>query len=461
MSKQAKRTLNRKRGISRGLIRPDSTRNCQFGDFVNKGSELLRGLSLLRLFSAHLSENWVGLKGFNGNGNHSKLVIPSEAEWSLIEKNQSNPRLEQIVENALAALKKKNPALESYFNIENGTSGLNKCLQQEIRLLSSFGLNGFDKPASDAIADKRKRQKKNVVAYRTSRGICFHGSSEKVLENIRSKKIKGKVDLIFTSPPFPLNNKKKYGNLQGQKYIDWLASFAPLFKRMLKRTGSIVIELGNAWEPGKPVMSALAMKALLAFLEKGGFHLCQQFVWNNPARLPSPAQWVTIERIRVKDSFTHIWWMSPSPRPKANNRRVLKEYSGAMKKLLKTRKYNAGLRPSEHAIGEKSFFANNGGAIPSNVITLSNTTASGDYLEHCRTKDLTPHPARMPSGLAEFFIKFLTSRGNLVLDPFAGSNTTGAAAEKLGRKWISIEAEKEYIRGSRGRFKQKILRRKK
>ena len=221
------------------------------------------------------------------------------------------------------------------------------------------------------------------------------------------------------------------------------------------------MEVGNSWEEGKPVMSTLALKALLAFLETGKFHLCQQFIWNNPARLPSPAQWVNVERIRVKDSYTHLWWMSPAERPKADNRQVLNRYSDSMKKLLASKKYNAGKRPSEHHIGEKSFLTNNHGAIPSNVITLANTQASSDYLDYCRKKNLEPHPARMPIGLPEFFIKFLTNRNDLILDPFGGSNTTGAAAEKLRRKWLAIEPRKDYIRASKGRFQKTFSRRNK
>ena len=212
------------------------------------------------------------------------------------------------------------------------------------------------------------------------------------------------------------------------------------------------MELGNAWVPGSPVMSPLALRALLAFLDKGKFHLCQQFIAYNPARLPSPAQWVNVERIRVKDSYTHVWWMSPSERPKADNRRVLKEYSKAMLDLLRLKKYNAGTRPSQHRIGKTSFLKNNSGAIPSNVLTLSNTSSVDPYLKYCRDHGLHPHEARMPTALPEFFIKFLTEAHDLVLDPFAGSNTTGAAAEKLKRRWLSVEANDEYIRGSLGRF---------
>ena len=280
----------------------------------------------------------------------------------------------------------------------------------------------------------------------------IQGKSEDVLASPIGQKCRGKVQLVFTSPPFPLNRKKRYGNVQGDAYVEWLAAFAPVLRDLLTPNGSIVLELGNAWVPGSPVMSPLALKALLAFLERGNLKLCQQFVCYNPARLPSPAQWVNIERIRVKDSYTHVWWMAATERPKADNRRVLKQYSKAMLKLLKTKTYNAGRRPSQHKIGSKSFFKNNEGAIPSNVLTMSNTNSTDGYLKYCRAHDLRPHEARMPIGLPEFFINFLTEARDLVLDPFAGSNTTGGAADHLKRRWLSIEASPEYIATSVGRF---------
>jgi site-specific DNA-methyltransferase (cytosine-N4-specific) len=290
------------------------------------------------------------------------------------------------------------------------------------------------------------------LAYQTELGDFVLGKAEEALETKEGRALKHHVDLIFTSPPFPLNRKKKYGNVTGEEYIKWLADFAARFRALLKPKGSIVIELGNAWEPGKPIMSTLALRALLAFVDKGQFTLCQQFIWYNPARLPSPAQWVNVERIRVKDAYTHLWWLSTTDRPYADNRQVLTEYSASMKELLAKQKYNTGRRPSQHHIGEKSFLTNNNGAIPSNVITLSNTHSNTDYQEYCHKHDLQPHPARMPSALAEFFIKFLTKPKMLVMDPFGGSNTTGAAAEKLGRRWVAIEPNASYAEGSRGRF---------
>ena len=290
------------------------------------------------------------------------------------------------------------------------------------------------------------------LAYATPRGRMFYGSTETILTDGTLSRLEGNVDLIFTSPPFPLNRKKRYGNHTGESYIKWLCNFGPMFKRMLTPSGSIVIEMGNSWEPGAPVMSTLAIRALLEFQESNSLHLCQEFIWQNPAKLPSPAQWVNVKRIRVKDSFTKLWWLSPTKQPKASNQRVLQEYSDAMKGLIRRGSYNSGKRPSEHNIGEASFLTDNGGAIPSNVLTYANTTNADGYQEYCRRHEIQPHPARMPIDLAKFFVKFLTEPGDIVLDPFGGSNTTGAAAEGEERSWVSIEASLEYIKGSRGRF---------
>lgn len=292
------------------------------------------------------------------------------------------------------------------------------------------------------------------IAYTAKRGVMYSGYAEDVLQSVLAKKHRGKVQLILTSPPFPLNRKKKYGNRQGAEYVEWLAAFATPFKEFLTDDGSIVVEMGNAWEAGEPAMSTLALEALLKFLKAGDLKLCQQFICHNPARLPTPAQWVNVDRIRVKDSYTHVWWMAPTTRPKADNRRVLRPYSASMLKLLRTKKYNSGRRPSEHHIGATSFLKDNNGAIPSNVLTFTNTLSNDPYLTYCRDRKLTLHPARMPVELATFFIKFLTEARDLVLDPFAGSNTTGATAEHLKRRWIAIEPNDHYIQGSRGRFSE-------
>lgn len=316
-----------------------------------------------------------------------------------------------------------------------------------------------------------------TVAYRRDLGTLYVGDSRRALASKPLAKFKGAVQMVFTSPPFPLNRKKRYGNLQGAEYVEWLASYAPLLAEYLTPNGSIVIEVGNGWDHGQPTVSTLAIEALLAFKQRAGLHLCQEFICFNPARLPSPAQWVTIERCRVKDAFTRVWWMSPTPRPKADNSRILTEYSDAMRKLLERGTYNAGARPSEHTIGEKSFLANNGGAIPPNVLmpsaealvqdllascegpsdvlAIANTSATDPFQRFCRDNAIAQHPARMPTKLVEFFVDFLTEPNDLILDPFAGSNTTGFVAETRGRRWVAVEADATYAAASEQRFEHR------
>lgn len=318
-----------------------------------------------------------------------------------------------------------------------------------------------------SLMENKIMPKRIKCSYATKYGRMYCGKSEEVLDKWPPIYYKGRVQLVFTSPPFPLNRKKKYGNLKGEEYVKWLASFGPILREFLTEDGSIVIELGNAWVQGKPVMSTLPLKALLSFLEEAGLHLCQEFIVYNPAKLPTPAQWVNVERIRVKDAFTRVWWMSTNEKPKANNKKVLTKYSDSMKDLLKRGTYNSGRRPSEHNIGEKSFLTDHGGAIPPNVLVssveemlpdlievlpIANTGSNSRFQKYCREHSLPLHPARMPNRLVEFFMDFLTDPGDIVLDPFAGSNTTGVVAEYMKRKWIGIEAKPEYIEASQVRF---------
>ena len=315
------------------------------------------------------------------------------------------------------------------------------------------------------------------IRYKTLLGKYLVGDSIEILAGQTGRKLANKVQLILTSPPFPLNSKKRYGNKQGPEYREWFTHLAEIFAPLLTETGSIVIELGNAWEPGRPVQSLLPLESLLGFVnnEKAGLRLCQQFICYNPSRLPTPAQWVTVNRIRAIDSFTNVWWMSKNDFPKANNRNVLRPYSASMKSLLRKQSYNAGKRPSEHQIGPKSFLKDNGGSITHNILELepidpchkprvpnvfsiANTSSNDFFMRTCRERNISLHPARMPMELACFYIEFLTEPGDLVFDPFAGSNTTGFAAEMLQRKWMAIEVDENYAIQSAIRFEDPSIK---
>jgi site-specific DNA-methyltransferase (cytosine-N4-specific) len=304
----------------------------------------------------------------------------------------------------------------------------------------------------------------NTSGYKTKLGEYQIINSVEWMENKGYRKHKNSIDLIVTSPPFPLNRKKSYGNLKGEKYIEWISDFFQKCVPLLSETGSLVIELGNAWNQASPTISTLPIEVLLKIKKDSNLHLCQELICHNPARLPTPTQYVNVERIRLKDSWTRIWWLSKTENPKANNRNSLLPYSKAMKNLLATGKYNSGRRPSEHVIGSKSFLTDNGGAIPASCLTneeldhfgslliSSNTKSTDPYLEYCRENSIIPHPARMQPALATFFISLLTNEGDCVYDPFAGTNTTGYCCEKLNRRWIATEINYDNMFPSMARF---------
>ena len=260
------------------------------------------------------------------------------------------------------------------------------------------------------------------------------------------------VDLVMTSPPFGLVRKKSYGNKDADEYLDWFRPFAEGFNRVLKDSGSLVIDIGGSWNKGTPTRSLYHFELLLMLCHEYGFHLCEEHFWWNPAKLPTPAEWVNVRRVRVKDAVNCIWWLSKTPWPKANNRRVLAPYSDSMHHLLK-HGYKAQLRPSGHDISTK-FQKNNGGSVPPNLIALANTESNSHYQEYCRANNLTVHPARFPVGIPAYFIKFLTDRGDLVVDPFGGSCVTGEACEVLEREWICCELEEQFLKGALCRFQK-------
>jgi site-specific DNA-methyltransferase (cytosine-N4-specific) len=181
--------------------------------------------------------------------------------------------------------------------------------------------------------------------------------------------------------------------------------------------------------------------------------LAQEFFWHNPSKLPSPIEWVNKRKIRAKDTVNTLWWFSRSEWPKANVSNVLSEYSERMKKLLKDPAafYTPRQRPSGHDIG-LAFATDNGGAIPSNLLQIPNSESNGVYLGACKELGVIGHPARFPAKLPEFFIRLLTAPGDLVVDIFAGSNTTGMVAESEGRRWLAFELNREYVAASVLRF---------
>lgn len=282
-------------------------------------------------------------------------------------------------------------------------------------------------------------------SYSTPWGAMYEADAAELLAALPE----GSVDLVVTSPPYALHFKKEYGNVDKDAYVEWFRPFGREIRRVLKPSGSFVLNIGGSYNAGAPTRSLYQFRLLLMLCDELGFHLAQECFWYNPAKLPSPAEWVNVRRVRIKDSVEYVWWLSKTPMPKADNRRVLTEYSPDMKRLL-VRGYRAKERPSGHRITAK--FRDRGGSIPSNLLERGNNESNSEYIRLCAERGLKPHPARFPAALPEFFIKFLTDPEAVVVDPFAGSNTTGAVAEGLKRRWLGFELEPKYIATSKLRF---------
>lgn len=310
-----------------------------------------------------------------------------------------------------------------------------------------------------AFAEIKETRKSNEKApkypkpsryFKTKLGAMYLGDSLGLLHRTLSE---GSADLIVTSPPFGLLRPKEYGNTPADEYLEWFRPFAAGIKRVLKPNGSLVIDIGPAWNKGVPTKSLYQFELLTMLCREFGFHLAQDFYWWNPCRMPAPAEWVNVRRLRAKDAVNPVWWLSPSPWPKASNRRVLTAYGKDQEKLFRNG-YNPGKRPSGHVVSKK-WNSNNGGAIPPNLIAAPNTVSDDPYQIYCRDNGIAPHPARFPWALPEFFIRMLTDPGDFVVDPFGGSCLTGAVSEHLGRRWTCGEILEDYLIGAKGRFSDK------
>lgn len=289
-----------------------------------------------------------------------------------------------------------------------------------------------------------------MSGYKTALGECRQGDSLEVLASLEDDSI----DLIVTSPPFSLQRHKRYGEVEQSEYVDWLLQFGAAALPKLKETGSFVIDIGGAYQKGQPVKSLYPFRFLVRMCDSLGYFLAQDFYWHNTSALPAPIEWVNKRKLRCKTSVNTVWWFSKTTQPKSDVRNVLVPYTDRMKKLFEKPEnfYTVGAeRPSGHVMGN-SWANNNGGSIPPNLLQISNSESNSQYLRYCKALGIKGHPARFPSKLPEFFIKMLTDEGDFVVDIFSGSNTTGCVAESLGRRWLSVDLDNEFVANSVFRF---------
>ena len=228
-----------------------------------------------------------------------------------------------------------------------------------------------------------------ITIFTTEHGVALYGHAEDAVGHIDDNS----VQLILTSPPYPLIREKEYGNLQADEYIDWFLGLAKDWPRKLTSTGSIVLNLADVWERGRPSLSLYQERLLLRLVDDLGLRLCARYAWLNPSKMPAPAEWVTVRKVRVKPSLEQIYWLSPHDNPYADNRQVLRPYSDAMKARLAAGGEKRANRPSGYQLAEGAFSTDNGGSIPDNLIVAAGTNRIPTYIRACRTR-YSVHPAR-------------------------------------------------------------------
>lgn len=288
------------------------------------------------------------------------------------------------------------------------------------------------------------REMPTSILYRTPVGEMRTGDCLDYLEHECEP---GTVDLIVTSPPFPLEDQKRSGGYSApwkteDDYLEWTARLARAMRRVLKHEGSVIYETGSAWVKGEPRVKTWQWRIPFVFGENG--LLLVQDLWveyrNRPA---SPTEWVGRRKIRFRPVITPLWWFSPTPWPKTRLDRVMEPSNARHLPLYTSQPAPPAeerilYRPGGHHFRASFDHTRYEKRIPSNLIRVTVTTSTR-YMQEARKQGRTIHPARFHPDLVRWVVTWASDPGDLVLDPMAGINTTGYVAQSLGRRWVSIE----------------------
>jgi site-specific DNA-methyltransferase (cytosine-N4-specific) len=292
-----------------------------------------------------------------------------------------------------------------------------------------------------------------VTLYTTSLGSFLWGHAEDVISSLD----RGSVNLVFTSPPYPLLRKKEYGNLNGEAYLNWLEDILGLHLEALAPHASLLVNLGEAYEQrGSPALSTYREELTIRARKNLGLSLFGKYYWHNPSKPPA-GHWVTHAKCRPKNDAEEILWFAKTGEsPRFYGENALRPYGATMRKLLERGGDSRAKRPSGHGDSKNGFSVDRGGSWPGQVISLPNAASNGPYFSFCRDHGLPPHPARFPEKLAHLMVSTHSQKGDLLFDPFGGSGTMAEMAEALERRWVVGERDLNYSISSIGRFTKKL-----
>ena len=292
----------------------------------------------------------------------------------------------------------------------------------------------------------------SVVGFSTDLGIAILGTCETVFSRIDCP-----ITLCITSPPYPLAKARSYGNVPESHYVDWIVRQLEPIVRNLVPGGSIALNISNDIFIAGGARSLYCERLVLALHDRLGLSLIDRLIWNNPSKPPGPVRWASIERTHLNVAYEPIFWFTNNPRElKTDNRRVLQAHSERHLKLISQggEQRHGEFSDGAYRVHPGRFGNPTEGKIPRNVLTFGHSCADQrQYKRDARAAGLPAHGAPMPLSLASFLVEFMSSPGDLVVDPFGGSYTTAKAAELLGRRWLSTEIMVQYILGAANRFR--------
>jgi site-specific DNA-methyltransferase (cytosine-N4-specific) len=301
---------------------------------------------------------------------------------------------------------------------------------------------------------RKIQPKSTMLAFSTELGAALWSLSDDVFSELDAP-----ITLCLTSPPYPLRQARAYGNPDQKEYIEFVVESLRPIVNNLEDGGSICLNISNdIFEPGSPARSLYRERLVIALADELGLSKMDELVWNNPCKAPGPIQWASKKRSQLNVAWEPVYWFTNNPsRVKSDNRRVLLPHTERHLKLIRSGGTRAERNHSDGAYRtRKGAYSNpTPGRIPKNVLQIPhNCTSQSRYKVMARQLGLPPHGAPFPLALATFLIRFLTEPGDLVVDLFAGSLTTGEAAERENRRWLLTECMWEYLRGGGERFSE-------
>lgn len=320
-------------------------------------------------------------------------------------------------------------------------------------LLRNSGKRGHWELTKEGKSTLRKAQPKaSMVAFSTDLGAALWSLSADVFEAIDTP-----ITLCLTSPPYPLAKPRAYGNPSLAQYIEFIVdSIRPIVANLVDG-GSICLNVSNdIFVPGTPARSIYREKLVIALAEELGLWKMDELIWANPCKAPGPVQWASKTRQQLNFTYEPIYWFTNNPEKAiSNNRRVLEPHTERHLAFVRSGGNQVERNHSDGAYRTRAgaYSQETPGRIPRNILTYPHRCASQSrYKAAARNAGLPVHGAPYPLALAEFLIRFLSRRGDLVVDPFAGSLTTAEGAENNDRRWLVTDCIYEYVLGGSTRF---------